>query len=92
MLVVGNVDLRVEGLLDDALPDGGSVYAAQSPVGQNDRSGEIVIVCVFRRYESVTDPFAGERERLAPGEADDEIVDVGKGAGYGHACGWRGCR
>ena len=58
VLVVCNIDLRVDGLFDDFLPDGRCVNTSQSPVGKNDRSGELCIVSASGRYKRISDSLA----------------------------------
>ena len=48
LLVVGYVNLCIERLLDDPLPDSRSVNRSQSSVGDRDGSRKVVIVFVLR--------------------------------------------
>lgn len=79
VLVVRDVDLGVEGALDDFLPDGWSVDAAECSVGEDDSCSEVVVVCVLGADESVADTLAREGEGFTPGVADDQVVEAVKG-------------
>ena len=58
VLVVSDVNLCVDGLLNDFLPDCRSVYASERSVGKNDGACKLCIVSALGRYESITDSFA----------------------------------
>ena len=60
VLVVSDVNLSVDGLLDDLLPDSGSIYASECSVRQNDGACKFDEVSALRRYESITDSLAGK--------------------------------
>ena len=60
VLVVSDVNLGVDGLLDDLLPDSRSIYASECSVRQNDCASKLSKVSALRLYESISDSLAGK--------------------------------